>query len=113
MRQAALGLQLADEHGLVHRDIKPSNLMLARDGVVKVLDLGLARIREFQSAAGNVTLDGQALGTPDYMAPEQATDSRESGHPLGPLQSGLHALLPAHRPSPVYRACAISRRLTR
>ena len=43
IRQAAIGLQHAHEHGLVHRDVKPSNLMLATTGIVKVLDLGLAR----------------------------------------------------------------------
>jgi serine/threonine protein kinase len=71
IRQAAVGLQHAYEHGLVHRDIKPSNLMLARNGLVKVLDLGLARSWSDVSAMGRLTATGQVLGTPDYMAPEQ------------------------------------------
>lgn len=78
-RQAALGLQVAYEHGLVHRDVKPSNLMLTPDGRVKLLDLGLARFHGGLSplAADNEMTDtGQAMGTADYMAPEQTSDSR-------------------------------------
>jgi len=76
VRQAALGLQYAHEHGLVHRDVKPSNLMLTRDGQIKVLDLGLARFRAEQPAGKEMTDTGQAMGTADYMAPEQVSDSR-------------------------------------
>jgi serine/threonine-protein kinase len=78
IRQAALGLQHAHEHGLVHRDIKPSNLIRAADGgVVKILDLGLARLHAGdQGQAGALTHEGSIMGTPDYIAPEQASDSR-------------------------------------
>ncbi len=75
IRQAALGLQYAHEHGLVHRDIKPSNLMLTRLGQVKILDLGLALLAGDQPPAGDLTSTGHAVGTADYMAPEQIGDS--------------------------------------
>ena len=75
IRQAAAGLQAAYEHGLVHRDIKPSNLMLSRQGCIKLCDLGLARFA-MDMGDEEVTGTGQAMGTPDYMAPEQVTDSR-------------------------------------
>jgi WD40 repeat protein/tRNA A-37 threonylcarbamoyl transferase component Bud32 len=85
-RQAALGLQHAHEHGMVHRDIKPQNLMLTPAGRVKVLDFGLAHITdEHEVGSGDTTEVAPAaalthastvLGTPDYMAPEQATDAR-------------------------------------
>ena len=75
IRQAALGLQCAHEHGLVHRDIKPGNLMLTAQGQVKILDLGLAR-PQAEGGEGEVTGTGEAMGTADYMAPEQAQDSR-------------------------------------
>jgi serine/threonine protein kinase len=72
--QAALGLQHAHEEGLVHRDIKPANLMLSRKGdkaTVKVLDFGLAKAAREEKLEGGLTSEGQALGTPDYIAPEQ------------------------------------------
>ncbi len=77
-RQAALGLEHARERGLIHRDIKPSNLLVTPEGQVKLLDLGLARVRLDEATASNASLtqDGAVMGTPDYMAPEQAEDSR-------------------------------------
>ena len=74
-RQAALGLQCSEEHGLVHRDIKPSNLMLNAEGQIKVLDLGLAQFQEAQPLDSQVTGIGQLMGTPDYISPEQALES--------------------------------------
>ena len=75
VRQAALGLQHIHEHGLVHRDVKPSNLMLTPSGLVKVLDLGLARLVNESGQGGQITSPGQFLGTLDYMAPEQCDNS--------------------------------------
>ncbi len=77
VRQAALGLQHAFERGLVHRDVKPHNLLLTRTGVVKVLDMGLARISQTGDGASSTSLtqEGVVMGTPDYIAPEQALDS--------------------------------------
>ncbi len=74
IRQAAQGLAYAHQHGLVHRDVKPSNLMLAADGTVKILDLGLAALRH-DSVATCLTVPGQVMGTADYMAPEQFRDA--------------------------------------
>lgn len=94
IRQAAKGLQHAFEQGMVHRDIKPQNLMLNRKGQVKILDFGLARLaHESQAAdqafdvgpgitekanAPELTRLGDIIGTPDYMAPEQAFDSSQA-----------------------------------
>jgi serine/threonine protein kinase len=87
VRQAALGLQHALEKGMVHRDIKPHNLMRTPDGQVKILDFGLARfametppagalLTEAAPAAGaSLTQVGTVVGTPDYIAPEQARDA--------------------------------------
>jgi Leucine-rich repeat (LRR) protein/tRNA A-37 threonylcarbamoyl transferase component Bud32 len=75
-RQAALGLQHACERGLVHRDIKPHNLLLTADGrTVKILDLGLARLHRplaDDRRSSVITREGVLMGTPDYVAPEQA-----------------------------------------
>jgi serine/threonine-protein kinase len=77
VRQAGLGLQHAFEKGLVHRDIKPANLLLTRAGVVKVLDMGLARLGYDgdEEASSTMTREGSVMGTLDYIAPEQAIDS--------------------------------------
>ena len=75
VRQAAMGLQHAHEKGLVHRDIKPSNILVSRNGkVVKLVDLGLARLMEAPGGeeAGRLTVEGFVIGTPDFLAPEQA-----------------------------------------
>lgn len=76
VRQAAQGLHYAHQQGIVHRDIKPSNLLLDRTGAIKVLDLGLARMAA--EGTQELTLTGMAIGTIDYMAPEQAADSRHA-----------------------------------
>jgi serine/threonine protein kinase/tetratricopeptide (TPR) repeat protein len=75
VRQVALGLQHAYEHGLVHRDIKPSNLILTPEGRVKILDLGLARLHGENRPGEELTATGAVMGTADYMAPEQGTDT--------------------------------------
>ena len=72
-RQAALGLQYAHENGLIHRDIKPSNLMLTRAGTIKVIDMGLALIKE--DGKPELTKSGFVLGTISYCAPEQFRDA--------------------------------------
>ena len=79
--QAAQGLQHAFEQGLVHRDIKPGNLMLSRAGdraTVKILDFGLAKATREAPVDGGLTNPGQALGTPDFMAPEQIRDATKA-----------------------------------
>jgi anti-sigma factor RsiW/antitoxin (DNA-binding transcriptional repressor) of toxin-antitoxin stability system len=77
VRQAALGLQHAFEQGMVHRDLKPHNLMLTPNGMVKVLDFGLAKLASEQSRiGGELTQENAVMGTPEYMAPEQAINTK-------------------------------------
>jgi serine/threonine protein kinase len=81
VQQAALGLQHAHEHGMVHRDIKPGNLMLTRQGnraLIKVLDFGLAKVQSEGPADGGLTHEGQMLGTPHFIAPEQISNARRA-----------------------------------
>lgn len=103
VRQAALGLEYAHKKGVIHRDIKPSNLMLTDDGVIKVLDLGLARLGNEPSepvVKGELTDSNQMLGTPDYMAPEQWEDAHQVDHrcDLYSLGCTLFYLLTGHAP---------------
>jgi Protein kinase domain len=67
------GLEYAGQRGIVHRDIKPENVMIASDGRVKIADFGIAKARNAFQTSGSLTADGTALGTPNYMAPEQAS----------------------------------------
>ncbi len=105
IRQAALALQHAADKGLIHRDIKPSNLLLTPDGVLKVLDMGLARLNRTAVAGESVstlTQEGSLVGTPDYIAPEQAfgapdVDIRADLYSLG---CTLYFLLTGRPPFP-------------
>ncbi|MEM6471373.1 MAG: serine/threonine-protein kinase, partial [Planctomycetota bacterium] len=112
--QAARGLQFAHQSGMVHRDIKPANLLLSDDGVVKVADLGLVKVpddvesdpNEFSGLAESVTsgtqvtLQGTAVGTPAYMAPEQSADATSVDHraDIYSLGCSLFYLLIGHSP---------------
>jgi serine/threonine-protein kinase len=98
IRQAANGLAHAHSKGMIHCDIKPSNLLVNSQGVIKILDLGLARLT---GPAQTVSGDEQVLGTVDYMAPEQALgaafDHRVDIYSLG---CTLHFLLTGKPPFP-------------
>jgi hypothetical protein len=87
VRQASLGLEHAHAHGLVHRDVKPANLFLTRAGVVKVIDLGLARVLDGPVRSQELSSVHTVVGTPDCMAPEQwasaAVDQRADLYALG------------------------------
>jgi serine/threonine-protein kinase len=71
--QVCHALRHAHNRGIIHRDIKPENIMITREGVVKLADLGLAKRMAAENTAG-ITHAGSILGTPFYMAPEQAKD---------------------------------------
>ncbi len=73
IRQAALGIGAIHQHGLVHRDLKPENLFRMDDGTIKVLDLGIAT---WADGHARVTATGAVIGTPAYLAPEQARGDR-------------------------------------
>lgn len=76
--QVADALAHAAQRNVVHRDIKPSNLLITPSGQAKLIDMGLARLREVDAAAADLTASGVTLGTFDYISPEQARDPRNA-----------------------------------
>ncbi|MEO1584278.1 MAG: serine/threonine-protein kinase [Planctomycetota bacterium] len=79
MIQVAQALQHAHEKGLIHRDVKPKNIMITKEGVVKLADMGLARAVSDKEAAEAEA--GKAFGTPYYISPEQIRGERDIGPP--------------------------------
>jgi hypothetical protein len=91
----ARAVHAAHEKGIIHRDLKPGNILLTRDGRPKIADFGLAKRLQVESGAstgGNQTRTGAVLGTPSFMAPEQAHGKRKV---IGPATDvyGLGAIL--------------------
>lgn len=76
--QVAEALAHADARSVVHRDIKPSNVLITPEGRVKLIDMGLARLRHADPAVADLTASGVTLGTFDYISPEQARDPRNA-----------------------------------
>ena len=110
IRDAANGLAHAHESGVIHRDVKPSNLIRTSSGVVRVLDLGLARLTE-SVGSGTGSRMGVAIGTPDFMSPEQVTapatvDARSDIYSLG---CTLYFLLTGR---PVYGGATLADRMS-
>ena len=116
--QAAKGLAKAHRQGIVHRDVKPANLMATGDGVVKILDFGIAKL----AGEAGLTRTGSTLGTPAYMSPEQMRGQEVDGRTdlwalgvvlyemvtgrrpfLGEHESGLRQALLEEEPEPVTR----------
>jgi serine/threonine protein kinase/DNA-binding response OmpR family regulator len=111
--QAARGLDYAHTQGIIHRDVKPDNLLLDVNGVVKVADLGLARVHAPANPATEpssvITQVGGILGTVNYMAPEQAVDSTAIDHlaDVYSLGATLHYLVTGLPPYTAQSAMAI------
>jgi serine/threonine protein kinase len=100
--QAAEGLEHAHENGLIHRDIKPANLLVDQKGVVKILDMGLARFDNDDAASLTIAHEENVLGTADYLSPEQARNSHEvdARADIYSLGCTLYFLLTGHAPFP-------------
>jgi serine/threonine protein kinase len=103
VRQVALGLDYAFRNSLIHRDIKPGNILIDRQGIARILDMGLARFLNDHTDQLTLKYDDKiVLGTADYVAPEQvanshAVDIRADIYALG---ATLYFLLAGHPPFP-------------
>jgi serine/threonine protein kinase len=115
--QICEALQFAHEEGIVHRDIKPENVLLDKKGRVKIADFGLAKILGREPQDFHLTVSGQVMGTPNYMAPEQvehpqAVDHRADIYSLGVVfYEMLTGELPLGRFAPPSRKVQVDVRL--
>lgn len=107
--QVCAALHVAHEAGLVHRDLKPENLMLTNLGVIKIVDLGLARMNDDD---GSRTTTGFSAGTPHYMPPEQIEAKRDidGRADIYALAATLYHLATGHFPFPEASAAVIMSR---
>ncbi len=119
--QCAVALQAAHDAGILHRDIKPENVMVRPDGIVKIVDFGLARISDTGADFGvHATQTGSVIGTPRYMSPEQArgeeldarTDIFSLGAVLFEMVMGCPAF-PGATPAEVFAALLGKERVAR
>ena len=85
------GLAEAEQHNIVHRDLKPENLMVTSTGTVKIADFGIAKATQAADTSAFVTATGTTVGTPPYMAPEQAM-AKDVGPWTDLYSVGLHGL---------------------
>jgi serine/threonine-protein kinase len=96
MIQICEGLAAAHAHGIIHRDLKPNNLFVETDGLLKILDFGVARF-----ADSSMTAAGTMLGTPDYMSPEQARGSQvDARSDIFSAGAVFYFMLAGHKPFP-------------
>jgi serine/threonine-protein kinase len=100
--QVAEGLKHAHKRDLVHRDIKPANLILTDDGIIKILDLGLALINQDDTQSLTLLYNEKVMGTADYLAPEQAVNSHyvDRRADIYSLGCTLYFMLTGHPPFP-------------
>src|SRR5262249_22561901 len=84
VERLAQAMHVAHQHSIIHRDLKPANILLTKDGTPKITDFGLAK--RLENASGQ-TRTGEIMGTPSYMAPEQAEGRL---HQIGPA-TDIHA----------------------
>lgn len=104
--QISRGLATAHDAGIVHRDIKPSNLFITHDGVVKILDFGIAKLLD----QANVLSGGGLLGTPAYMSPEQVRGERiDAGTDVWAVGVVLYEMLTGERPFRARGAALLAR----